>query len=149
MLDLIIFIWLLWTWYFFGHMAEKNHYKRIIEKEKELRDIVVIWRHEAKTLNTSWWQLVNSNIVLSIDFFKKFISWFVHFFGWRMKSYESLLDRARRDTLVQIKEKAKKAWYNAIANVRVETSSISKWKKWQIWSVEVLSYATAVNLNNS
>ena len=46
-----------------------------------------------------------------------------------------------------LKEKAKKAWYNAIANLRVETSSISKWKKWSIWSVEVLSYATAVNLN--
>ena len=63
-----------------------------------------------------------------------------------MKVYESLLDRARRDTIVKVKKQAKAAWYNAIANLRIETSSISKWNKWKIWSIEVLAYATGIKI---
>lgn len=146
MWDLIVLIILLITWYAFWHMAEKKHYKKIIEKEKEHREMVVLSKKDAKVLWVTWTLLVTSNIVLSIDYFKKFIAWFIHFFWWRMKVYETLLDRARRDTLVNIKEQAKKKWYDAIVNLRLETSSISKWAKWSIWSVEVLAYATAVRL---
>jgi len=148
MVDLIIFIVLLWTWYAFWSMAEKKHYKQIKQKESELKNIVVLSKYDAKILDIKWTELVTWSIVLSIDFFKNFISWFVNFFGWEMTAYESILDRARRDTLVKIKEKAKKNWFNAIANLKLETSSISKWNKWKIWSVEVLAYATAINLNN-
>ena len=149
MIDLIIFVVLLWTWYAFWSFAEKKHFKQIIQKESELKNIVVLSKYDAKTLDIFWTELVTWNIVLSIDFFKKFLSGFVNFFGWRMSSYESLLDRARRDSIVKIKEKAKKKWFNAIANLRLETSSISKWKKRQIWSIEVLAYATAINLKNA
>lgn len=148
MLDLIILIILLWLWYFFGHRAEKNHYKRIIEKEKELIDIVVLTKTDVKNLNAETWEIVYWTIVVSIDYFKKFISSFVKIFWWRINAYESLLDRARRDTLVKVKQQAKDAWCNAIANLKIETSSISKWQKWQIGSVEILSYATAVKITN-
>ncbi len=144
--ELIIFIVLLITWYIFWSLAEKKHFKRIKEKEKELNEIVVLWKHDVKNLDIESWELITSNVVISIDYFKKFISWFVQFFGWRITPYESLLDRARRHTLVELKQKAKEKWLNAIANLKIETSSISKWRKWGIWSVEVLSYATAIKL---
>lgn len=147
MTNLIILVVLLLIWYFFWSMAEKNHYKRIIAKEKELSDITVFWKHETKLPWFEWNKLVASNIVISIDYFKKFIAGFINIFGWRMAVYESLLDRARRDTLVKIKQQAKDSWFNSIANLRIETSSISKWTKWNIWSIEVLAYATAINYN--
>lgn len=149
MFDLILFLILISAWYIFWTIWEKRHFKKIIKEEKELREIIVISNRDAKDLDVSWNHLFMSNIVISIDFFKKFISGFVHFFGWEMWSYESLLDRARRDTIVKIKRQALDSWYNAIANLRLETSSISKWANWQIWSVEVLAYATALNLKNN
>lgn len=145
MLNLIILVVLLILWYAFGTLAEKRHYKKIIKKESEFKDIIVFWKYEVKNLNIEWSELMTSNIVVSIDFFKKFIAWIINIFGWKMIVYESLLDRARRDTLAKVKEKAKKKWFNAIANLKIETSSISKWTKWNIWSVEVLTYATAIN----
>ncbi|MDD2907150.1 MAG: heavy metal-binding domain-containing protein [Candidatus Gracilibacteria bacterium] len=148
MLDLIILISLLGLGYFFGHKAEQNHYKRIIAKEKELIDIVVLTKTDVKNLGAETGEIVSGTIVVSIDYFKKFIASFVQFFGGRVKSYESLLDRARRDTLVKIKQQAKDGGYNAIANLKIETSSISKGQKGQIVSVEVLSYATAVKITN-
>ncbi|MDD3144483.1 MAG: heavy metal-binding domain-containing protein [Candidatus Gracilibacteria bacterium] len=148
MLDLIILIILLGLGYFFGHRAEKNHYKRIIEKEKELIDIVVLTKTDVKNLNAETGEIVYGTIVVSIDYFKKFISSFVKIFGGRINAYESLLDRARRDTLVKVKQQAKDAGCNAIANLKIETSSISKGQKGQIGSVEILSYATAVKITN-
>lgn len=146
MFELIIFIALLWAWYGFWSYAEKSHFKKIKQKEKELKEIVVLSKHDAKVLNLEWAELLTWNIVLSIDYFKKFIAWFINFFGWRMTVYESILDRARRDTIVKIKQKAKDKWFNAIANLRLETSSISKGRKNQVWSIEVLAYATWVKL---
>jgi len=146
MIDLIIILVLLWMWYGFWTYAEKKHFKRIIQDEKELRSIVVLWKKQASELSKWNIDLYTWNIVLSSDYFKRFIAWFINFFWGRMKVYESLLDRARRDTIVKVKKQAKAAWYNAIANLRIETSSISKWNKWKIWSIEVLAYATGIKI---
>jgi uncharacterized protein YbjQ (UPF0145 family) len=43
-----------------------------------------------------------------------------------MKAYESLVDRARREAVLKVKQRAYDGGYNVIANLRLETSSISK-----------------------
>lgn len=146
MLDLIIFIILLWAWYAFWSYAEKKNFKEIKQKESELKDIIIITKKDAIYLWATWNQLLTSSIVISSDYFKRFIAWFISFFGGEMTVYESLLDRARRWTIVKLKQTAKANWFNCLANLKLETSSISKWAKWQIWAVEILAYATAVNL---
>jgi hypothetical protein len=59
-----------------------------------------------------------------------------------MKPYETLLDRARREAVLRLKESCPGAVQ--IINLRIETSSISKGSKNQIGCVEVLAYATAI-----
>ncbi len=146
MIDLIIVLSLLWLWYGFWSYAEKKHFKQIKQDESELKDIVVLWKTQALEMAKGDTALYTWNIVLSSDYFKRFLAWFIHFFWGRMKVYESLLDRARRDTIVKVKKQAKANWFNAIANLRVETSSIAKWNKWQVGSIEVLAYATAIKI---
>lgn len=148
MFDLIIILWLILCGYVFWSVAEKKHYKRIQEEEKEYRDIIILSKHDLKELKWEGSELITGNIVLSIDLFKKIIAWFVQFFWGTLWGYETLLDRARRDSVLQLKKQAKEQGCNAIANLKLETSSISKGKKWAIGSVEVLAYASAVKVVN-
>lgn len=65
-----------------------------------------------------------------------------------MKAYESLVDRARREAVLKVKQKAEESGYNCIVNLRIETSSISKNAKQTVGSVEAMAYATAIRLSS-
>lgn len=147
-MEFIIFLILVACGLIFGKMAEKKHYKSILEREEKTKNIVVLSDKTLKWIkNTSWETiLITAGTVIAIDYFKKLMSSFVNFFGGRMKSYEILLDRARREATIQVKEKAIANWYNCIANLRIETSSISKNAKQNVWAVEAMAYATAVKI---
>lgn len=86
-------------------------------------------------------KLVNGNVVISIDFFKKIVASLINLFGGNITAYETLLDRARREAILRIKEDASDA--SEIINIRIETSSISKNTK-TVGAIEVLAYGTAI-----
>ncbi len=144
MYDLIIPLVLLFMGYFFGRMAEKKHYKSIIEREKKYAKIILIATKyaPAEVLNQQS-SLVSGSVVISVDYFKRFLAALRNFFGGRMTSYESLLDRARREAILRLKEEAHNKGSNMLVNLKLETSSISKGRKNTIGSVEILAYATA------
>ena len=66
--------------------------------------------------------------------------------GGRIKSYESLLDRGRREAILRMKKAAAELDADVILNLRFETSGIGQVtrKKGSIGSFEVLAYGTAV-----
>ena len=57
-----------------------------------------------------------------IDYFKRFLAGLRNIFGGTVRSYESLIDRARREAVLRMKEMAGDA--SVIVNVRIETSNI-------------------------
>ena len=65
-------------------------------------------------------------------------------FGGRVTSYETLLDRARREAILRMKEEAKELNAELVFNIKLETSSIYKGKGNSVGSVEVLAYGTAL-----
>ena len=95
-------------------------------------------------------ELVAGNAVISIDFFKKFVAALKMLFGGRVTQYESLLDRARREALLRMREQAQQKNAFLVLNTRVETASISKNSKRRnsVGAVEVLAYGTAISLGN-
>ncbi len=143
--DLIIFVVLLFLGFIFGQLLEQNHYRSIRKRETWLRAIPTI---ASKKLPDSFQpcttDLVAGNVVISVDYFKKFVAWLRMLVGGRVTSYESLIDRARREALLRMKEQAKKRGANYIFNVKMETSSISKGQNNSIGSIEVLAYGTAI-----
>ena len=145
MYDLIIFIALLAMGYGFGRYAESNHYKSIIKREKQLNKIPAIATRippiGSQKLSS---QLVAGNVVISIDYFKRFIAGLRNIFGGRMTSYETLLDRARREAILRMKEEAEKLNAEFVFNIKLETASIHKGRGNSIGSVEVLAYGTAL-----
>jgi len=145
MIDLFAFLCFLVLGFGFGRYAESQHYKSIIKREKLFINLPAI---PIKTPFPSEFPqstaLVSGNVVISIDFFKKFLSGLRLIVGGRLKSYESLVDRARREAILRMKEEAHQLGAEMVLNVKLETSSISKGSKGKIGSVEVLAYGTAI-----
>jgi uncharacterized protein YbjQ (UPF0145 family) len=143
--EILLVICLLILGYITGSIAERRHYKSIIRREDALGDLAVI---VAKTLPpmepAPATTLVRGSVVVSVDYFKRFLARLRMVFGGRIHTYESLLDRARREAILRMQEQARELGASMIFNMRFETSSISKGKKDAVGTVEVLAYGTAV-----
>jgi uncharacterized protein YbjQ (UPF0145 family) len=149
MYDLLIFFSLLVLGYIFGQIAERRHYRSIIAREKQTLNIpMMTMKTVPKQLTCCNTALVSGNVVVSIDFFKKFVAGLRSLFGGRLTSYETLLDRARREAILRMKETALQNGAKVIVNVRVETASISKnsSRRQGVGSVEVVAYGTAISV---
>jgi uncharacterized protein YbjQ (UPF0145 family) len=145
MVDLIVLICLLALGYGFGTYAENKHYKSIIAREKQLSRIPAVTSRfppVGKTPTNA--ELVSGSVVVSVDYFKQFIAALRNLVGGRVTSYESLVDRARREAILRMKAQADALKADIIFNVKLETSSIHKGKRNGIGSVEVLAYGTAL-----
>ena len=145
MIDIAIVVILLMLGYGFGSYREKKHYKSIFEREELMQNIMLF---EGKQLPESeslaGGQLVHGNVVISIDYFKMFVAGLRKLVGGRLRSYESLLDRGRREAVLRMKSEAKKLGAEQIFNIRFETSSISKGASNNLGSIEVLVYGSAI-----
>ena len=145
MADLIIFVTLLALGYFFGRLAESRHYKSIIKREKALARIPAIAsKIPSPDLKPQQTVLVTGSVVISVDYFKRFLAGLRNLVGGRVKSYESLVDRARREAVLRMKDEARVKGASLVFNVKLETSSISQGRRENsIGSIEVLAYGTA------
>lgn len=126
-----------------GTLVEKLHYRRIKKREMgfvtlpALTSRTVIDEHDVLRS-----QLALGSAVISVDYFKRFAAALKQLFGGEVHSYSTLLDRARREALLRMKENFSDA--HLFINVRFETSTISSGNNSRIGSVEVLAFATAV-----
>ena len=149
-LDLFIFLLLIAVGYTCGTIAEKRHYKSIVKREKELVKLMVVnaeGRFAEGAVKSSF--LVDGSTVVSNDYFKRLLAILRNIFGGRVKAYESLVDRSRREAILRMKEEARAKGAHMTVNLRLETSTIGRSanKKGQVGSIETLAYGTAVVMN--
>lgn len=144
MINLAIPLGLIILALFTGSIVEKRHYRSIDKREKATRGLPVLnckGYPTVQTVNNT--RLATGSVVISYDYFKRFLAGLRMIFGGEVKAYVSLLDRGRREAILRMKESCPDA--DLIVNLRVETSSISKGqKKKRLGSVEVFAYGTAV-----
>ncbi len=147
MIDLIFFISLLALGYGAGTWAEKRHYRSIVQRETDLVGIPAVTMKDAGISDDKIRdaRVVVGSAVISVDYFKRILASLRNIFGGRVKSYESLVDRARREAVLRMKEMAGDA--TLIVNVRIETSAIGKQsKRKNIGCLEAMAYGTAITL---
>ncbi len=135
LINLIIFIGL---GYFVGTRVEKKHYKSIEQREKRFLYLPAVSGKnllEEKEINDAC--LVYGNAVISTDFFKLILAGLRNLLGGEVSAFETILDRARREAILRLKEKAQGA--DIILNLRIETCQISPGG-----STEALAYGTAI-----
>ena len=145
--NLLFFIGLITLGYLAGTFAERYHYRSIRLREKMFLNLPAV---NIKTVNfpndmiTSA-ELVYGSAVISIDYFKRFTASLRNIFGGTVKSYESLVDRARREALLRMKEMAGNS--QIIINVRIETSTIGRnANKKGVGCLEAIAYGTALTV---
>ena len=142
---------LLITAYLIGTLIESRHFRRIRKREKEHRAYPVV---SFNTMPEDWkaasGRLVSGSIVVSLDYFKRVIAGLRAIVGGRVKTYEPLLDRARREALLRMIEEARRDGYDGIFNVRLETSRLanSRGEGQGTAGVEILAFGTAVKLRS-
>ncbi len=133
--------------YFIGSWIEKKHFENIRQREADARNFpVVSFRTMPEDWNVGSSELVAGNIVVSLDYFKRVIASLKGLVGGRIKTYEPLLDRARREAVLRMIESARAQGYDAVINVRLETSRLANARRdgKGIAGVEMLAYGTAI-----
>lgn len=131
-----------------GRSIEKQHYESIVEREAkyERQPALSVKLHEAPYPIRSA-SLAIGSVVVSVDHFKRFVSSFRMLVGGEVRSYSSLIDRARREAVLRMKESHPDA--DAYLNTRLETSTIASTQGDQgMGTIEVLAYGTAVHYDS-
>lgn len=131
--------------YGIGHYREKAHYRSIKAREVRLLKLPVTnFKPSKKDLEGRVGTLVAGNVVIANDHFKRFAAGLRNIFGGRIRSYETLVDRARREAVLRMLREAEKMKAVMVVNLRVETSIIGANAQGGGGAVEVLAFGTAL-----
>ena len=135
--------------YFTGRRVEQQHYASIRARENELRMLpAVTFRQIPSAWAVDGFGVVTGSVVVSVDYFKRFLAGLRTLVGGRVTSYETLLDRARREAILRCKEDARRRGYQAVVNLRFETTRVTRAtnNSRATAGVEVLAFGTGLEL---
>jgi len=143
--NVIIFFFCLLLGAVFGSIAEWRHFKSIERRESDYADIMIynvkLIPDQAGAVEQPF---VSGFVVISHDYLKSFFALIRRIFGGRIKSYETLVKRSKREAVLRLKEEARAQGATAVYNVRIDTSSVSKGQAKMVVTVEAFAYGTAV-----
>ncbi len=122
----------------FGRFIEQKHLNELEQTEHRLAYIRIDTNKFKSSENNG--QLISSNVVISHDYFKYIIAQIQNFFGGRLTTYESVVERARREAIVRLKQQAENAGATQIMGLRLSTTELGM----QGGMVEVFAYGTAI-----
>ena len=135
--------------YFTGRRVERQHYASIRAREKELSTLpAVTFRQIPSAWAVDGLGVVTGSCVVSVDYFKRFLAGLRTLVGGRVTSYETLLDRARREAILRCKEAARDRGYQAVVNLRLETALLPRGSRNRRGTkgVEVFAFGTGLEL---
>lgn len=143
MMELIAFLTLLLVGFVFGRINESKHFSDLKRREAELDHIKISnFKKIPEAYGSS--EFVSGSVVISIDYFKRVGAALRTLVGGQIGSYTSLIERARREAVLRMKEQARLEGSDFVANVRLETASVFKNARTGIGSLEVFAYGTAL-----
>lgn len=132
-----------------GRMIERRHFQDLLRLESGSTDVLALTLEELPAgWNVGAADLVMGNVVISQDYFKRFAAAVKGMFGGRIGVYEPLLERARREAIVRMKEDARSRGHDTIVNVRIETAPLARsaGDGKGTGGVEILAFGTAVTV---
>ncbi len=130
-----------------GTLIERRHFRLLARREAALSYILVTDTGSlppgcaAKPMG-----IVFGDVVISSDYFKTFAARLKKIIGGELRTFESLMERARREALLRVLESAERLGANRVINVRFATSNIGSVRRRQAGAamVEMCAYGTAV-----
>ena len=137
-IQIVIFAILFSVGFGFGRFNERKHLQYLDEQEQRLAYIRV--NNSRFNESTFPGHMISSNVVISHDYFKYAIANVQNMLGGRLTSYESVVERARREAIVRLKLEAEKMGADQIMGIRLSTTELGM----QGGMVEVFAYGTAI-----
>lgn len=132
-----------------GKINEVRHFKDLAKREVETRHILKTnLRRIPPSTMVAGGGLVVGQAVIATDYFKSITANIRKIFGGEVKSYERLMERARREAILRMVAEAQALGANTVTNIRLETSNIvsSNSRQKASTAAEVLAYGTAIIL---
>jgi uncharacterized protein YbjQ (UPF0145 family) len=135
--------------YFSGRAMETRHDRLLSAGEDRNEDMIVMTIEDYP----SEWQVERVNVVIgsvvvSHDYYRRVVGVLRKVVGGRLKVYEPLLARARREALLRMMNNARAQGFHHVVNVRLETARLANSRRGGKGTagVEVVAYGTALEL---
>ena len=130
-----------------GGMVERAHFKRLAKREAALSHMLVTDLRKLPSGSGAPCGLVTGEVVIASDYFKTFAATLKKLVGGELRTFETLMERARREALVRMMEAAHQQGANAVVNVRFATSNIGSMRRKKAAAmVEMYAYGTALRV---
>ena len=150
-IQLGIFVFLLGVCgYWIGGTVERKHFADLQRREEENQGRFLVTQlnsFPALALNSQTPQIVMTEVVIGSDYLKTWLSQWRNLFGGEMKSFRRLQERAKREAVLRLTERAQELGYNALCNVRINGADIggntSGQKKQKLHFAAIIATATA------
>lgn len=148
MIGFVIIVLLLAPLFYWPCYIDRRHLKSLEAREQKAMNLRInnLKKLPIKAEEVLEQSLVIGSVVLSINLFKRLIARFKMILGGRIPGYELLVDRARREAIVRMKEQAFD--FDLIINLKIETSSISIGHQNTVNCIEVIAYGTAIKIRS-
>ena len=126
MIQLVVFMGLVLLGLIVGQASEQAHLANLRAREKQMAYFTVTdiktFPEDVNMLMAA--QIVVAEAVIATDYLKTLLASLRNLFGGEVRSLQTLMQRARREALLRLKEQAAAGGYNAICNLRLESADI-------------------------
>lgn len=150
MWELGTFFGLLLLGFVVGKILEHRHLASLRGREQAARDVVVSnlkTPPAGRPVREAF--LCSGSVVISSDYYKSFGAALKSLIGGRLRTFETLLERGRREAVLRMVEKGKGRGAHMIINTRLETSTISRGQgKGGMAGAEVVAYGTGLTFQD-
>jgi uncharacterized protein YbjQ (UPF0145 family) len=128
-----------------GRIIEKNHRNHLEDQERFLKDIIIVSDRNIPFTDSKTVGFVQGSVVIGQDYFIAFAASLRGLIGGRVRSYEGLYDRARREAIIRMKQSAKNKGANMVFNIKFNSMNVASLTgKRGVVGVEIVAYGTAV-----
>lgn len=109
-----------------GHLSETKHERSLAAREEALKDIETTDLRNPPGFAGAEGpcSLVSGEAVVASDTFKTWVFGLKNIVGGESKTFARLFDRARREALLRMKERARELGCDAVCNVRFDSADI-------------------------
>ncbi len=109
-----------------GKAAERMHFRSLQRREEETRHVLLtnLKSFPGGVRAGSPVRIVQGEAVIATDYLKSFLAGFRKIVGGEIRSYESLMVRARREAIMRMVEQALGLGCDSVCNIRLNTADI-------------------------
>jgi len=130
-----------------GRIIERAHLRSLARREEAPGPVLTNLELLPAGMAPTWSRFCAGSVVVASDSFKSFGARLKTLVGGRLRTLETLLDRARRESLLRLRHQAAELGAEIVLNVRLETSIIMRsGGRDSSAAVEVVAYGTAVGV---